>query len=136
MYIALRFVLATLTGTKGFGVAWYRQDLLHKGSCVFKLTTPAWNTTNLLHLSEFVESSLIFGHVRAASNIRDDDAQCTIVGRISQENCHPFKYNRYTFMHNGGIPKFSQMKRRIIEMLDDEVRLRFHANSYELDLDI
>lgn len=37
-------------------------------------------------------------HVRAASSGHDPLDRMI----VSNENCHPFKYGRWTFMHNGG----------------------------------
>mmetsp|Transcript_12905 Transcript_12905/g.16852 ORF Transcript_12905/g.16852 Transcript_12905/m.16852 type:complete len:370 (+) Transcript_12905:151-1260(+) len=108
----------------GFGVAWYVLGKEHKGSCILKSTGPAWNSSHLLNVAEFMESDLIFGHVRAASNTGNTEAGVQIVGRVSQENCHPFKYKKYTFMHNGGVPAFCKIRRQILALVSDEV---FHS---------
>ena len=113
----------------------------------FKFITPAWSNSNLRSLGNAVMSHLIIGHIRAASNgyqpapcspstggtpsafqcmqhrlemqyraERDKDI-------VNEENCHPFKYRHWMFAHNGGIANFSQMKRSLINQLDDEVYL-------------
>lgn len=69
-----------------------------RGSCVFKFITPAWSNNNLRNLGEYIYSSLIMAHVRAASSGHDHNERVI----VSNENCHPFKYGRWTFMHNGG----------------------------------
>ena len=73
----------------GFGLAWYNgtQDT-EPG--LFKSTQPAWNDANLRHLSRKISSSCFMAHVRAST-----------VGDVSQDNCHPFSYGPYTFVHNG-----------------------------------
>ena len=38
-------------------------------------------------------------HIRAATSGRDPFEKMV----VSSENCHPFKYGRWTFMHNGGV---------------------------------
>ena len=82
----------------GFGVSWYG-DNPEKGSCCFKFITPAWSNDNLRNIGEHISSQLIFAHVRAASSGLDLGEQVI----ISNENCHPFKFGRWTFMHNGGL---------------------------------
>lgn len=72
-----------------------------RGSCVFKFITPAWSNNNLRNLGDYIYSNLIMAHVRAASSGHDHTERVI----VSNENCHPFKFGRWTFMHNGG--KFS-----------------------------
>ena len=118
----------------GFGIAWYplksnnnnnnnknnnpfekkkddKSDFdLNEGSCLFRSVLPAWNDKNLHRISEKIESSLVFAHVRAAS----------LGSVISQPNCHPFVYDKYTFMHNGGIGSFSKLKKHIVMQLSSD----------------
>ena len=54
-------------------------------SCVVKFPTPAWSSANLLNIARFVESGLVFAHVRAASD------GTALVGNVNHENTHPFK---------------------------------------------
>jgi glutamine amidotransferase len=100
----------------GFGCAFYGNNP-EEGSCVIKFVTPAWSNKNLINLGNYVYSNLILAHVRAATNGKDPFEQCA----VSIENCHPFKYGRWTFMHNGGIPRFHKVKRAILNALVDEV---------------
>jgi glutamine amidotransferase len=101
-----------LVNGDGFGVAWYGRNVA-KGSCLFKFVTPAWSNTNLRNIGDHVESSLIFAHIRAASSGHDPLEHVA----VSHENCHPFKYGQFTFMHNGGIPNFSQIKLMLLNKL-------------------
>lgn len=50
-----------------------------------KFPTPAWSSTNLLNIAKFVESGLVFAHVRAASD------GAVLVGSVNHENTHPFQ---------------------------------------------
>eukprot|EP00471_Norrisiella_sphaerica_P000639 CAMPEP_0184484878 /NCGR_PEP_ID=MMETSP0113_2-20130426/6544_1 /TAXON_ID=91329 /ORGANISM="Norrisiella sphaerica, Strain BC52" /LENGTH=487 /DNA_ID=CAMNT_0026866063 /DNA_START=498 /DNA_END=1961 /DNA_ORIENTATION=+ len=43
-----------------------------------------------------------------------------VVGSVSLQNCHPFKWKVFTFMHNGGIQDFSRIKRKLQNLLCDE----------------
>jgi glutamine amidotransferase len=104
-----------LVNGDGFGLTWYGDDV-SRGGCCFKFVTPAWSDTNLRNIGRHISSPLIFAHVRAAASGHDHNEN-TIV---SIENCHPFTFKTFTFMHNGGIPSFHKVKRRIIDLLSDE----------------
>ena len=99
----------------GVGVAFYGEDV-SLGSCLFKVVTPAWSNKNLISIGQHIYSSLIFGHIRAATN----DKQIFEPNSVSTENCHPFSYGKWTFMHNGGIPHFSKIKLSLLNLLQDE----------------
>ncbi len=58
---------------------------IEEGGCVVKFPTPAWSSTNLLNIAKFVESGLVFAHVRAASD------GAVLVGSVNHENTHPFQ---------------------------------------------
>lgn len=90
----------------GFGVGYYSE---HKDACVFRAITPAWNNVNLNSLSSCTELSLVFAHVRASTQ-----------GVLAETNCHPFQYGKILFMHNGGISAFSQIKRVLVNHLDEK----------------
>jgi len=92
----------------GFGVAWYSN--LKPTSTIFKSIYPAWSDRNLTELAEVISSPTIFAHIRAAS----PGSAVTLL------NCHPFKYGRLTFMHNGGIAGFNNIKRSMREKLRDD----------------
>lgn len=91
----------------GFGVAWYNPNATRLPAC-FRETTPAWSSQNLKQITRVTESSCIFAHVRAAS-----------AGNVMQTNCHPFCYKNLTFMHNGTVPHYHQIKRKLSESISD-----------------
>ena len=95
---------AETTNGDGFGVGWY-------GSAdtpgVFHSVEPAWNDRNLRELAEHVESPLVFAHIRASSG-----------SPIQQTNCHPFRYGRWLWMHNGLIRDFHALKRELVFEVD------------------
>jgi glutamine amidotransferase len=93
----------------GFGLAWY-VPRLSETAALFKDTTPAWSNENLRQVARVVESDCIFAHVRAATG----------GSPVSRLNCHPFSFGPLTFMHNGLIPDFGRMRRRLLEGLSDE----------------
>ena len=63
----------------------YTSRRIDEGGCVVKFPTPAWSSTNLLNIAKFVESGLVFAHVRAASD------GAVLVGSVNHENTHPFQ---------------------------------------------
>jgi len=104
-----------LVNGDGFGVSWYGSDA-SLGSCCFKFVTPAWSDTNLRNIGRHIASPLLFAHVRAAASGHNPHEPMI----VSNENCHPFTYKQYTFMHNGGIPCFKSIKLKILNLLSPE----------------
>ena len=105
------------TNGDGFGLAWYTPLTTKAG--LFTAITPAWNNRNLKHLAKHIQSTCFFAHVRAAS-----------AGGITEYNCHPFVHHQYTFMHNGGIANFYNLKRHLRSLLNDEL---YHVVKGETD---
>lgn len=95
---------AETTNGDGFGVGWYDAGPVPG---VFRSTDPAWNDQNLHELSAHVRSQLFFAHIRAA-----------IGSPVQQTNCHPFRYDRWLFMHNGYIGGFATIKRDLVLAVD------------------
>jgi predicted glutamine amidotransferase len=95
---------AETTNGDGFGVAWYDAEPVPG---VFRSTEPAWNDQNLHELAAHVSSPLFFAHIRAA-----------IGSSVQQTNCHPFRYGRWLFMHNGYIDGFAAIKRDLVLGID------------------
>ncbi|MCB1080803.1 MAG: class II glutamine amidotransferase [Chlamydiia bacterium] len=92
----------------GFGFAWYNKDI-EPSPGIFKSIQPAWNDKNLLHLSRKIVSNCFLGHVRAST-----------VGDVVFNNCHPFSYKEYSFVHNGTIRFFEKVHRALINELNDD----------------
>ncbi|EQC32108.1 hypothetical protein SDRG_10304 [Saprolegnia diclina VS20] len=85
------------------------RDREYETPCVFTSISPAWNNRNLVQLADKVSSPLFFAHVRAAS-----------IGSLTSEtNCHPFTFDKYLFMHNGGVADFNKIKRKLVDRLSD-----------------
>jgi len=91
----------------GFGVAWYVPSISPVPAC-FRDVSPAWSNQNLKQITRVSKSSCIFAHVRAAS-----------LGNVMQTNCHPFTYKNLTFMHNGTVPHYKNIKRKMQGSLSD-----------------
>ncbi len=95
---------ATTTNGDGFGLGWYDDQA---SPLLFRSTIPAWSDRNLKELSRYVESSLVFAHIRAATGTP-----------IQQTNCHPFRFGRWLWMHNGAIRQFHTLKRDLAFAVD------------------
>ncbi|MCC2033156.1 class II glutamine amidotransferase [Microbacterium allomyrinae] len=92
----------------GFGFGWY-SDGASPGAppSLFRSIEPAWNDQNLREIAQAVRSPLFFTHVRAAAG-----------PPIQQTNCHPFRHERWLFMHNGAISRFGLIKRDLVLAVD------------------
>ena len=93
----------------GFGVGWYAHHV-DPTPCVFTGVTPAWSNRNLQRLADKITSTCVFAHVRAASPGTG----------VMELNCHPFQYRQFLWMHNGRVPRFGRVRRRLREQLEDE----------------
>lgn len=101
----------------GFGSAWYNFDISNYPG-IFKSTQPAWNDNNLMHLSQKIKSSCFLAHVRAST-----------VGDVNQNNCHPFAFQEYSFVHNGTIKNFDHYKKKIINAINEDLFLNIKGNT-------
>jgi len=93
----------------GFGVAWYAPEIGPEPA-VFRSATPAWSNRNLVHLGRVTRSPCVLAHVRAASSGVP----------VSENNCHPFLWGNFAFMHNGGVGEFQAVHRSLLGVLSDE----------------
>lgn len=84
----------------GHGLGWYSEA---GRPTLFRSAAPAWGDENLRELSATVRSSLFLAHVRAATGTP-----------VQQTNCHPFRYGRWMFVHNGFIADFQRLRRDLI----------------------
>ena len=94
------------TNGDGFGIGWYGNDN-GRTPAVFKSTHPAWNDQNLREVATQVRTPLLFAHVRASSGTP-----------VQQSNCHPFRYGRWLWMHNGSLADFRTVKRDLQMAVD------------------
>jgi len=94
------------TNGNGFGVGFYNPNPDVKKPAVLRDCKPIWHSNNLDPIASFVTSPLVFGHVRWAEK-----------GTMSEQNCHPFSYGAYMFMHNGDIWKFHKIKSAMLALI-------------------
>lgn len=92
------------TNGDGFGVGWYGAA---NNPGVFRNIEPAWNDQNLREIAGHISSPLFFMHIRAA-----------IGSAVQQTNCHPFRHDRWLFMHNGYLNELATVKRDLVLAVD------------------
>lgn len=87
----------------GFGLGWYG---VKPEPGLFRDVLPAWNDENLKCVAEQVECRLFFAHVRASTG-----------AGISRSNCHPFRYGKWMFMHNGQIGGYDEIRHELDRLI-------------------
>jgi predicted glutamine amidotransferase len=94
----------TTTNGDGFGLGWYGDT---PAPALFRSIEPAWNNRNLKDLARHLKSGLVFAHVRASTGTA-----------VQQTNCHPFRHDRWLWMHNGLISGYRSVKRDLAFAVD------------------
>src|SRR4051812_18822730 len=119
------------TNGDGFGVGWYGVEGAAPGvprtrgagtPVLFRGIGPAWNDTNLRELARSTSSGHFFAHIRASTGTA-----------VQQTNSHPFRYDRWLWMHNGAIKDFRMLKRDLVMAVDPE-RYPFIAGSTDSEV--
>ncbi len=106
---------ATTTNGDGFGLGWYDAGEI---PAVFHSTEPAWNDHNLQDLARHLVSPLVFAHIRASTGTA-----------IQQTNCHPFRYGRWLWMHNGAVRDWLNVKRDLAFVVDPSLYPRIEGST-------
>ena len=99
---------AETTNGDGFGVGWYGADT--DTPAVFHSIEPAWNDRNLREVAGHVESPLFLAHIRASSGTA-----------VQQTNCHPFRHEKWLWVHNGRVRDFHLIKRDLAFAVDESL---------------
>ena len=92
------------TNGDGFGIGWYGDSTT---PAVYKSTHPAWNDRDLHEIAGQIRTPLLFAHIRASSGTP-----------VQRSNCHPFRYGRWLWMHNGSLAGFQEIKRDLMMAVD------------------
>jgi len=98
----------------GWGLGWYEDGAPR----VVRSLTPAHGDRDFETLSHFVSAQTVLAHVRKAS-----------VGRVAQENTHPFQRGRWLFAHNGTLPLWEACRPRIESLIDPSLRESLHGET-------
>ena len=113
-----RKAVTTINGD-GFGISWYGE---RDTPGLFRDILPAWNDSNLKSIAQQIKSSLFLAHVRASTGTP-----------VSRENCHPFTYKNWSFMHNGQIGEYNKVRQDLEMTLPPELYpLRLGSTDSEL----
>ncbi|WP_432972537.1 class II glutamine amidotransferase [Dactylosporangium sp. CA-233914] len=97
------------TNGDGFGVGWYTPGGRPEPT-LFRGIGPAWGDDNLRELARSVESGLFLAHIRASTGTA-----------VQQSNCHPFRYGRWLWLHNGRIRGYQELKRSLVMAVDPDL---------------
>ena len=97
----------TETNGDGFGLGWYGE---RPEPGLFRDVRPAWSDENLVNLCQQVRARMFFAHVRASTGTA-----------TTRANCHPFTHGRHLFMHNGQIGGYDKVRRRLDNMIPDDL---------------
>ena len=89
----------------GFGLGWYGEK---ETPAVYHEVMPAWSDENLLDLTAHIRAGTFFTHIRASTGTS-----------VNRSNCHPFRFKKWLFMHNGQISAYSKVRRHLERMLPD-----------------
>src|SRR3954451_12869160 len=91
----------------GTGLGWYGRRPV---PALFRSADPAWGEANLHELATEIESGLFLAHVRAATGTP-----------VQESNCHPFRFGRWLFVHNGYIAEFERLRRDLLFAVNPEI---------------
>ena len=91
----------------GFGLAWNGE---RETPAVFKDIQPAWSNANLSSLVDHLRAPLFLSHVRASTG-----------SGVSRSNCHPFSVGSWSFMHNGLIGGYEDLRKQSDMLIADEL---------------
>jgi predicted glutamine amidotransferase len=95
---------AETTNGDGFGMGWYGE---REDPAIYRSVAPAWSDANLRELASHIQSPMFLVHVRAA-----------IGSPVQETNCHPFRQDKWLFVHNGYIADFPHMRRDLMLAID------------------
>ncbi|MFO0693487.1 MAG: class II glutamine amidotransferase [Polyangiales bacterium] len=90
----------------GWGVAFYVEGAPH----VTRSPERAYGDQLFHRVSGVVASETVLAHVRKATQ-----------GSLGVLNCHPFQYGRWTFAHNGDVPRFSELRPALLARVDPDL---------------
>jgi glutamine amidotransferase len=91
----------------GFGLGWYGTA---DSPGLYRSVSPAWSDRNLRELCTQLDTPLFLAHVRASTG-----------APVQETNCHPFRYGRWIFVHNGYIDGYAKLRRELMFAVDPEL---------------
>jgi glutamine amidotransferase len=91
----------------GWGIVCYDEGL----PTVQRRSTTAFDDAKFSATAERTYSKTVMAHVRLAT-----------VGASTPLNTHPFTHDRWTFVHNGTIPRFAQLAPEMVTQTNDRLQ--------------
>jgi glutamine amidotransferase len=85
---------------------------------LYKTTQPPLNDLNFRSICANTATKVAFAHIRMAT------ATPVVV-----VNNHPFVFGRHTFMHNGEVSNFVEVRREICDLLDQDAFANIHGGT-------
>ena len=98
----------------GWGLGWYEGKVPR----IVRSLSPAHGDGEFEKISAFVKAATVVAHVRRAS-----------IGRVAQENTHPFERGRWLFAHNGTVPEWPLVAPLLEAQLDQSLRCQGETDS-------
>jgi predicted glutamine amidotransferase len=98
----------------GWGVGWYEGTAPR----VVRSLTPAHGDADFEKLSQFVTAQTVIAHVRKAS-----------VGKVAEENTHPFQRGPWLFAHNGTLPDWERVRGPLEELIEPGLRKELRGDT-------
>lgn len=108
----------TCVNVDGFGIGWYDGDIPY----IYVSAKTPWNDINILDLSKYIKTELLFGHIRAV--VPFNKHSC-----VHEWNCHPFKYKNILWMHNGLFENFAGHRKKIIQYIKEDLFNNIKGNT-------
>lgn len=109
----------------GLGLAWYtniqsdfNRDRPGLWPALYKSTSTPLNDFNFHSICANTSTRLLLAHIRASSG-----------SAVTTVNCHPFIFGRQSFMHNGTITMFVDIRRQLCNLLDDDAFSNVHGST-------
>lgn len=101
------FILQSLDHPDGWGISHY-----HNGQPeVMRSILPAIADPLFEELCFAKQTKVLLGHIRRATT-----------GNVSEVNSHPFRYEAWTFMHNGQIANFDRRRKELVAHISPPLR--------------
>ncbi len=91
----------------GWGVAYYIDSAPH----VTRVPSAAFSDQIFRRVSGVASSETVLAHVRQATQ-----------GDNNVLNCHPFQFGRWTFVHNGDVPNWKEMRPDLTALVEADLR--------------
>ncbi|KAI0785157.1 N-terminal nucleophile aminohydrolase [Abortiporus biennis] len=105
-----------LFNVDGFGLAWYTTTRAEYGECdgprpaVYRILRQSLTDPGFQSICARTSTLTLFARIRAASGET----------AITEHNNHPFRFGRWSFMHNGVVAHFGSIKREICSEISPE----------------